>query len=163
MRCDAVVAVNYVCEAEPGLFRNTTEIFDRTGTSRGRYFKQHLPRAEKNVNLLDEEYTKTFRVPEIVEIDGIRFGFLWCLTDHEGADTTSIEFWYITMAIVLLCADGKEERGLGERERAAVCQQPVDVGLGRAYAMCTYEGGNEGDGVCHSSMLYLANSSLRRC
>lgn len=77
-RCDAIVAVNYVCEAEPGLFRNTTEIFDREGVSRGRYFKQHLPRAEKNVNLLDEEYTRRFRVPEIVEIDGIRFGFLIC-------------------------------------------------------------------------------------
>ena len=78
VRCGAIVAVNYVCEAGPGLFRNTTEIFDRTGTSRGRYFKQHLPRAEKNINLLDEEYTKTFRAPEIVEIDGVRFGFLIC-------------------------------------------------------------------------------------
>ena len=78
VRCNAIVAVNYVCEAEKGLFRNTTEIFDRNGKSAGRFYKQHLPRAEKEINLLDEEYTKTFRAPEIIEIDGIRFGFLIC-------------------------------------------------------------------------------------
>ncbi|MBR7106983.1 MAG: carbon-nitrogen hydrolase family protein, partial [Lentisphaeria bacterium] len=77
-RCNAIVAVNYVCEAEPGLFRNTTEIFDRNGISAGRFFKQHLPRAEKNINMLDEEYTRSFRSPDIVEIDGIRFAFLIC-------------------------------------------------------------------------------------
>ena len=77
-RCNAIVAVNYVCEAEKGIFRNTTDIFDRTGELAGRFFKQHLPRSEKNVNLLDEEYTKKFRSPDIVEIDGIRFGFLIC-------------------------------------------------------------------------------------
>ena len=54
VRCNAIVAVNYICEAEEGLFRNTTEVFDRQGNSAGRFFKQHLPRAEKNVNLLDE-------------------------------------------------------------------------------------------------------------
>ena len=78
VRCNAIVAVNYICEAEPGSFRNTTEIFDRQGNSAGRFFKQHLPRAEKNINLLDEEYTRTYRPPTIVEVDGIRFGFLIC-------------------------------------------------------------------------------------
>ena len=78
IRYNAIVAVNYVCEAEKGVFRNTTEVFDRQGNSAGRFFKQHLPRAEKNVNLLDEEYTRTFRAPEIIEVDGIRFGFLIC-------------------------------------------------------------------------------------
>ena len=78
IRCNAIVAVNYVCEAEAGVFRNTTEIFDRQGKSAGRFFKQHLPRAEKNINLLDEEYTRSFRAPEIIEVDGIRFGFLIC-------------------------------------------------------------------------------------
>ena len=78
VRCNAIVAVNYVCEAEKGLFRNTTEIFDRQGNSAGRFYKQHLPRAEKNVNLLDEEYTRTFRRPDIITVDGIRFGFLIC-------------------------------------------------------------------------------------
>lgn len=78
VRCNAIVAVNYICEAEEGLFRNTTEVFDRQGNSAGRFFKQHLPRAEKNVNLLDEEYTRKFRPATIVEVDGIRFGFLIC-------------------------------------------------------------------------------------
>ena len=78
VRCNAIVAVNYVCEAEKGLFRNTTEVFDRQGKSAGRFYKQHLPRAEKNVNLLDEEYTRKFRAPTIVEVDGIRLGFLIC-------------------------------------------------------------------------------------
>ena len=66
VRCNAIVAVNYVCEAEEGLFRNTTEIFDRSGKSAGRFYKQHLPRAEKNVNLLDEELQKkAVRISEI--------------------------------------------------------------------------------------------------
>ena len=78
IRCNAIVAVNYVCEAESGLFRNTTEIFDRQGNSAGRFFKQHLPRAEKRVNQLDEEYTRSFRAPEIITVDGIRFACLIC-------------------------------------------------------------------------------------
>lgn len=78
VRSNAIVAVNYVCEAEKGMFRNTTEIFDRQGNSAGRFYKQHLPRAEKNVNLLDEEYTRSFRRPNIITVDGIRFGFLIC-------------------------------------------------------------------------------------
>ncbi|MBO7742178.1 MAG: hypothetical protein J6S21_06450, partial [Victivallales bacterium] len=77
-RCNAIVAVNHVREAEPGLFRNTTTVFGRDGEEAGCFYKQHLPRAEANVNLLDESYTFEFRAPEIVEVDGIRLGFLIC-------------------------------------------------------------------------------------
>ena len=77
-RCNAIVAVNYVSEAEKGMFRNTTAVFDRQGNEAGHFYKQHLPRAERNINLLDETYTRKFRRPDIVTVDGIRFGFLIC-------------------------------------------------------------------------------------
>ncbi len=78
IRCNAIVAVNYVADAGDGNFRNTTEIFDRSGKSRGRFCKQHLTAAEKKINKLDDSYTKSFTAPEIIEIDGIRFGFMIC-------------------------------------------------------------------------------------
>ena len=31
IRCNAVVAVNYLCEISEGIFRNTTRVFDRSG------------------------------------------------------------------------------------------------------------------------------------
>ena len=77
-RCNAVVAVNFLCEVTEGVFRNTTRIFDRNGSEAGNFYKQHLPSAEKRGVQPDYEYTRSFLPPEIVEIDGIRFGFLIC-------------------------------------------------------------------------------------
>ena len=45
-RCHAIVVLSYAAEVEPGVWRNTTEVFDRNGHSAGRYFKQHLVRSE---------------------------------------------------------------------------------------------------------------------
>lgn len=77
-RCHSIVAVNHVSEFKPGLFRNTTSVFDRNGHIVGRYYKQHLPRSEREVNRLDDSYTRSFRCPEIIEVDGLRLGFLIC-------------------------------------------------------------------------------------
>lgn len=77
-RCDAIVAVNFLCEVSDGVFRNTTRIFDRNGLEAGNFYKQHLPSSEKRGVKPDFEYTRSFSSPEIVEIDGIRFGFLIC-------------------------------------------------------------------------------------
>ena len=83
-RCSAIVAVNCVWEAEKGVFRNTTLVFDSQGELAGHFFKQHLPRSEKNINLLDEEYTRSYRDAEIVEVDGIRLGCLICYDTYFG-------------------------------------------------------------------------------
>ncbi|MBR2625014.1 MAG: hypothetical protein IKD23_01300 [Lentisphaeria bacterium] len=76
-RCKAVTAVNFLAEVSPGEFRNITRIFDRQGNCAGEFHKQHLPQSEKNLGVA-HSYTADLRVPEIVEIDGIRFGFLIC-------------------------------------------------------------------------------------
>lgn len=78
IRCQAVVAVNFLCEVEPGKFRNTTRVFDRTGKIAGDFYKQHLPGSEKRGVQPDYSYTETFCPPEIIEVDGIRLGFLIC-------------------------------------------------------------------------------------
>ncbi len=77
IRCNAVVAVNYLCEVAPGEFRNTTRVFDRSGNIAGDFYKQHLPMAEKRGGT-DFAYTWQFNAPEIVEVDGIKLGFLIC-------------------------------------------------------------------------------------
>ena len=108
IRCNAIVAVNYICEAEKGLFRNTTEVFDRKGNSAGRFYKQHLPRAEKNVNLLDETYTRSFRRPDIVEVDGIRFGFLICYDTYYSEYVAHLA--YCKPDVVLVSSFQRAER-----------------------------------------------------
>lgn len=78
IRCQAIVAVNFLCEVEPGVFRNTTRVFDRSGNVAGDFYKQHLPMSEKRGVQPDYSYTRHFSAPEIVEVDGIRLGFLIC-------------------------------------------------------------------------------------
>ena len=76
-RCHAIVAVNFLAEVQPGEHRNITRVFDREGNCAGEFCKQHLPRAEKALGVA-YDYTYDFHPPEIVEVDGIRFGFLIC-------------------------------------------------------------------------------------
>ncbi|MBO4632037.1 MAG: hypothetical protein J5858_08955 [Lentisphaeria bacterium] len=78
VRCQAIVAVNYLCEIEPGVFRNTTRVFDRSGNIAGDFYKQHLPVSEICGIKPDISYTQSFRSPEIIIVDGIRLGFLIC-------------------------------------------------------------------------------------
>lgn len=78
VRCQAIVAVNYLCEVKPGIFRNTTRVFDRGGNIAGDYYKQHLPASEINSVKPDISYTRQFSSPAIITVDGIRLGFLIC-------------------------------------------------------------------------------------
>ena len=78
IRCNAIVAVNYLCELTEGVFRNTTRVFDRSGNVAGDFYKQHLPVSEITGVEPDISYTGKFRSPEIITVDGIRLGFLIC-------------------------------------------------------------------------------------
>ncbi len=73
-RCGAVLFVN-VLTRQPGGYRNTTLAFNRAGEQVGSYFKRHLPPSEA---WLDNEYTMAPGVPDILEIDGVRYAFLTC-------------------------------------------------------------------------------------
>lgn len=76
-RCDSLVFVNALCE-ENGAFRNTTYVYDRQGKLAGKYFKRHIPPFENQVLQLDEEYANEFSEPYVIELDGLRYGFLTC-------------------------------------------------------------------------------------
>ena len=90
IRCNAIVAVSYAAEIKPGEFRNTTEIFDRSGKSAGRFYKQHLTAAEKNSWKIASEYTNHTTGAEIIEVDGIRFGALICYDTYFTEYTASL-------------------------------------------------------------------------
>lgn len=76
-RCNAMVFINARSEGEKGL-RNTTYAFDRNGEIVGKYYKQHLVQSEVSVLKLDSDYSFEFSEPTVIEIEGIRFGFLIC-------------------------------------------------------------------------------------
>lgn len=76
-RCHAMVFVNALSK-EPTGYRNTTYCYDRSGNLTGKYFKKHLPPLELNVLKLDSAYTFEYSEPYVLEMEGIRFGFLTC-------------------------------------------------------------------------------------
>ncbi|MBO5270876.1 MAG: hypothetical protein J6B77_08825 [Clostridia bacterium] len=76
-RCHAMVFVNARSDEGNGL-RNTTYAFDRNGNVVGKYFKQHLTPGEVTRSRLDSDYTFEFSEPTVIEMEGLRFGFLTC-------------------------------------------------------------------------------------
>jgi len=76
-RCSAIVCVNALYPIN-GNFRNTTYVYDRCGNLVGKYFKKHLPPLELNTLALDSAYTFEYSEPFILELEGLRFGFLTC-------------------------------------------------------------------------------------
>ena len=76
-RCHALVFVNALSKEATG-YRNTTYAFSREGTLVGKYFKKHLPPLEFEVLKLDSDYTMEPSEPYILEIEGLRYGFLTC-------------------------------------------------------------------------------------
>lgn len=76
-RCNALVFVNARSDENGGL-RNTTYAFNRNGEIAGKYFKQHLTPGEVTGIRLDSDYSFEFSEPTVIEIDGLRFGFLTC-------------------------------------------------------------------------------------
>ncbi len=76
-RCHASVFVNALSKEACG-YRNTTYVFNKHGKLQGKYFKRHLPPFEAEVLKLDDSYTNEFSEPYVVELDGVRYGFLTC-------------------------------------------------------------------------------------
>lgn len=77
-RCKAIVGVNYLQETFPGVFRNQTSLYNADGQLAGAYYKQHLPQAEKFDMDVDFSYALSNTEVPVVEVDGIKFGFLIC-------------------------------------------------------------------------------------
>lgn len=75
-RCQSLVAVNLYIKKETG-FRNTTQVYDRSGHLAGEYFKQQLPISEIEKGL-DRSYAMVYQPPYTLDIEGIRLGFLTC-------------------------------------------------------------------------------------
>lgn len=76
-RCNAIVFVNALYEINNS-YRNTTYVYNQKGELVGKYFKKHLPPLELNTLELDSDYTFEFSEPYVIELDGIRYGFLTC-------------------------------------------------------------------------------------
>jgi len=76
-RCHAILFANY-CDTSFEGWRNTTHAFDRNGNEVGRYDKQHLTPGEVDRRHLDSGYTYEYDEPTVIEIEGLRFGFLTC-------------------------------------------------------------------------------------
>ncbi|MBQ7096529.1 MAG: hypothetical protein IJN96_00480 [Clostridia bacterium] len=76
-RCNSLLFVNALSLEETG-YRNTTYCYNRKGELVGKYFKKHLPPLEVGPLALDAEYTYDFSEPYVLEIEGLRFGFLTC-------------------------------------------------------------------------------------
>ena len=76
-RCNSLVFVNALSKEEGG-YRNTTYAFNRQGELVGKYFKKHLPPLELEVLNLDSDYTFEYSEPYVIEIEGVRYGFLTC-------------------------------------------------------------------------------------
>ena len=76
-RCSALVFINARSYHATGT-RNTTYVFDRSGGLAGQYHKQHPTPGEVDKKKLDSGYTFEHSQPDVIEIEGIRFGFLIC-------------------------------------------------------------------------------------
>ena len=76
-RCGATVFVNALYAINDN-YRNTTYVIDRNGETVGKYFKKHLPPVELEALQLDSAYTFEYSEPYVLELDGLRYGFLTC-------------------------------------------------------------------------------------
>ncbi|MBQ9080291.1 MAG: hypothetical protein IJY27_04380 [Clostridia bacterium] len=76
-RCNSMLFINANDTSFPG-YRNTTYAFNRQGEIVGKYFKEHLTPGESFKRKLDSAYTFEFSEPTVIEMEGIRFGFLTC-------------------------------------------------------------------------------------
>lgn len=77
IRCDAIVFVNARYK-DGEKYKNTTYAFNRKGERVGKYFKDHLTPGESKYPFYDPEYSFEYTEPTIVEIEGVRYGFLTC-------------------------------------------------------------------------------------
>ncbi len=81
-RCHALLFFNAADRTSTG-WRNTTHAIDREGNVVYRYYKAHPAPSEVKTEKeggkeVDVSYSYQFRQPDVVEIEGIRFGFMTC-------------------------------------------------------------------------------------
>ncbi len=81
-RCHAITFVNCTSESGNG-FRNTTHAIDRNGNIVGKYYKAHpAPSEDKSREIggreMDSSYSFNEKDPYILELEGLRFGFMTC-------------------------------------------------------------------------------------
>lgn len=76
-RCNAIVALSY-CAPCGNVYRNTTRVFAPDGSVAGEYCKQQLLPKEPQSRQVDNSYALTWRPPAIVEVGGLRLGFVTC-------------------------------------------------------------------------------------
>ena len=76
-KCNSLVFMGGLYPTEKGL-RNTTVVYNRDGKIAGKYYKQHLVPKEMGFYGLDCEYTYESESPYIIELDGVKYGFLIC-------------------------------------------------------------------------------------
>ena len=82
VRCHSIVFFN-AADKTPTGWRNTTYALGRDGELVGKYYKAHPAPSEVKTemqggNELDVSYSYEFRQPDVIEIEGIRFGFMTC-------------------------------------------------------------------------------------
>ena len=81
-RCSSLLFVNAGYKTDLGI-RNTTYAINRNGEIVGHYFKAHPAPSEVKTDAeggheLDVQYSYQYNPPCVLEIEGIRFGFLTC-------------------------------------------------------------------------------------
>lgn len=76
-RCNSLVFLSCLHDTPNGL-RNGTIIYGRDGSRAGVYHKQHLVNSEIFNYKLDHDYTWEYGEPPIIEVEGVKYGFLIC-------------------------------------------------------------------------------------
>lgn len=76
-RCKALVFANYGYKSDIG-YLNVTLGFNKNGEKVAEYVKAHPAPSEVNDPFMDTDYSYEFREPYVVEIDGLRYGFMTC-------------------------------------------------------------------------------------
>ncbi|MBQ9773708.1 MAG: hypothetical protein IJW30_06445 [Clostridia bacterium] len=81
-RCGALVFVNAMDHTPTG-YRNTTHAYGRNGAPIGKYYKAHPAPSEVKTEAagghgLDVAYSYEYRPPYVLEVEGLRIGFLTC-------------------------------------------------------------------------------------
>lgn len=78
MRTGALVFANYGYKGDDGLYRNVTFGVNNKGETVAEYFKAHPAPSEVDDEFMNSDYSYLPEEPYVVEIDGVRYGFMTC-------------------------------------------------------------------------------------
>lgn len=106
-RCHAVVALSY-CASVGEVYRNTTRLFDPAGNAAGDYWKQQLTAREPVARGVDQSYAMEYLPPAVVEIGGVRYGFVTCYDAYFQEYIAHLA--YRKVDVVLVCSHQRSER-----------------------------------------------------